>query len=121
MKPILLFFCLTISASAFAQVKIDAGFVFMNGQFEYGTQNAKWWALVPDAFAVKEISTGKVCKMVSHQITFLIKGESFLAADAVTFKQLSAKLLPNDKIFIDKIKLEAGCFAPPKSIAITIQ
>lgn len=109
-------------AVVFSQVKIDSGYTFMNGKFEYRKDNSGSWALIPEAFAVRQTSTGKVCKFQKYNAVFLIKGETYTATNTESFKKLSAKLEPRDKIFFDHIELESGCdFAPPKAIEIEIR
>lgn len=108
-------------AVLFSQVKIDSGYVFMNGKLEYSKDNSGSWALIPEAFAVKQTSTGKICKLQTYKATFLIKGESYTATNAEQFKKLSANLSPKDKIYFDNITLSNCDFALPKSVAIAIQ
>lgn len=121
MNHLVLLLLLFSPAVLFSQVKIDSGYMFMNGKFEYRKNNSSSWALIPEAFAVKQTSTGKVCKLQTYTATFLIKGESYIAANAEQFKKLSANLEPKDKIYFDNITLSHCGFAPPKSVAIAIQ
>jgi len=121
MNRLTILLLLLLPRVVFSQVKIDSGYALINGKLEYTQDNSGSWALIPEAFAVRQTSTGKVCKFQKYNAVFLIKGESYTATNPESFKKLSAKLEPKDKIYFDNIKLGGCDFAPPQSVVITIQ
>ncbi len=109
------------SSSINAQLKIDSNYAIVINNIEYRNGSSlPFYPAVADLFRIKELSSGNSCAMVSADWTLKIGSEVFPGKTLSERKILLDKMRPQDQIFIDKIKLESGCFTPPKQIVLGI-
>ena len=92
-------------------------FSFANAQ---STSN-KYSLLAHDGgYFLKENASGKICHLVSVEVTLFLQSEVFKAKDAAQVTKLLNLMKPKDKIFLDKIKPEPACLTLPPQVVIEI-
>ena len=121
MKQLSFLLLLGLPITIFAQVKIDTGYKLLNSGRPITPAVSYHYLMVPDSMQVKQLSSGKICRISSYETSFLIKGELFKANDRAAYRNCLNQVVPKDKIFLGKIVLEGCGFAPPKSAVIHIQ
>lgn len=121
MKGTWIFLLFLLPGTLLCQVKIDSGYQLMNSGRPITDTSGSFYIMIPDSMQVKELASGKICRIVSYEASFRIQSEIFKANDKASFLNYLNYLKPKDQIFLDKIKLEPNCFAPPKSVVIGIR
>ncbi len=71
-------------------------------------------------YFLKENASGKICHLVSVEVTLFMQSEVFKAKDADQVTKLLNLMKPKDKIFLDKIKPEPACLTLPPQVVIEI-
>ena len=121
MKLLTALVLLLVSASiSHAQIKVDSNYTILAKGIDEKLSPLPFIYGNLACITIKEKSSGKICSPSSMEFTFLINNETFHAKNTAEAQPYINRMRPKDLIFIDKIKMPADCFAPPKQIIIPI-
>lgn len=121
MKHATLLLLLSLTIIAKAQIVVDSNYTVLCKGIEDKPAPTNFLLSDINALLIKESKSGKVCMPASMHFTFIIKSEGFETSDRQKAKELMARLVPKDVIIIDRIKLPADCFIPPRQIKIAVE
>ena len=121
MKLLTALVLLLVSASiSHAQIKVDSNYTILAKGIDEKLSPLPFIYGNLACITIKEKSSGKICSPASMEFTLIFQNETFHASNTTEAKKYLSRMKPKDVIIIDKIKMPADCFTPPKQIAITI-
>ena len=115
-----LLFTLVFANIANAQIKVDSNYTILVKGIDEKLNPLGFLYGNLAALMIKENATGKVCSPASMEFTLRINNETFHVTTSIEADKYLPRMKPKDVIFVEKIKMPASCFTPPKQIVITI-
>lgn len=120
MKHLLpLFLFLFLVNETKAQLKIDSNYTLLLGDAEYKNGSFVMYYNL-DSLWIKEVASGKICRLIAAEWVASMQGSVYRKKSFAEVER-DLPMKPKDKLFIDRIVLERGCFLPPKQIVIGIR